>query len=939
MTNRMIIKELTQTDQSFIIIQLNDHNVPESTCMFISNQFKRWIESLETAKRLYLDEIEKAKLYYSNLMFNHHRLAGHFHHINYSPQSKIQIIKADDNGMFLSTSSNENNSNIMNSIHRELIKLDKQLNDESNTDESSEMLNGGVSSEACKQQAASTDIDYEDEDEQMRRDSAATITLSENMSPTNEVCKSPPRLPDSPSKCKPNELIGVTSSQAAIVENKSNSCNKEETNLIDMDSNEFDEENDNFEEFDDGPNNLSTSSSSKEINDSIENIDMNMDNKSKVTKLATPPSSSPLQLQPQASLNAISSNTSSFSSSSYSSNNSSDCASGSGCCENTTATDSAKPELEQQKQAINSKMINRVRQRRHMTDPVATSAASSMSIAAAVAANSIGTASTDNSQINSIDNNNLNNPNNQYLAAFLSDQRAELIKRNSLNDKYTRHENEMNKPFSNLNYKINYNYVGMQSRLANLYGDSTSTIMSTDSGVGSTICDNITTNNYSDEYIISKSPKSRSTLTNNDEPTSSSLSLSKNKIEPVSPSATFTTPSASSSSSSSIGNKYDILIKKQLNEVNMSLNRKLETTKEKDWAVSNSSNSNKESHYENSFKLNNEPRSSPIKYSFKNASDDIREAQSESSNGSDEKQPKSSQKVANPFEDSNRFNNHNNHINTHSPNNDESATNSPLVRKNSSKPMNKSDLERLKSQKWSSISFNSGAISNNNYQNLVPSNNNQRTNISSNNNNNDNNNNNNNNNITNNSNTSYTTGNHRNSIINVNRSNFYNKYDHNNNEQSSEPTTSYYDYANRTSELNSNKNESKEIVKLYNNSNQLEYQSSHNKSPPKEYNSFQLTSGNLKQTLDQHQAQMQTQSQSQTINMKRPLIKIKPITCINESVRVAANECTLSANSNLIEYDSTIKSAQLSNNELNLSNLDNHRMILVKLLNTTMDAT
>lgn len=49
-TNRMIIKELSQTDKAFVVISLNDYNVPDSVSMFISNQSKKWIEFLELSK-------------------------------------------------------------------------------------------------------------------------------------------------------------------------------------------------------------------------------------------------------------------------------------------------------------------------------------------------------------------------------------------------------------------------------------------------------------------------------------------------------------------------------------------------------------------------------------------------------------------------------------------------------------------------------------------------------------------------------------------------------------------------------------------------------------------------------------------------------------------------------------------------------------------------
>lgn len=57
-TNRMMVKELSQTDKAFICISLNDYNVPDSVYMFISNQCKKWIEFLELAKQKYLSEIQ-----------------------------------------------------------------------------------------------------------------------------------------------------------------------------------------------------------------------------------------------------------------------------------------------------------------------------------------------------------------------------------------------------------------------------------------------------------------------------------------------------------------------------------------------------------------------------------------------------------------------------------------------------------------------------------------------------------------------------------------------------------------------------------------------------------------------------------------------------------------------------------------------------------------
>jgi len=49
-TSRMIVRELQQTDKAFVIVSLNDYNVPDSVTMLISNQSKKWIELIEVSK-------------------------------------------------------------------------------------------------------------------------------------------------------------------------------------------------------------------------------------------------------------------------------------------------------------------------------------------------------------------------------------------------------------------------------------------------------------------------------------------------------------------------------------------------------------------------------------------------------------------------------------------------------------------------------------------------------------------------------------------------------------------------------------------------------------------------------------------------------------------------------------------------------------------------
>ena len=70
LTNRIMVRELSQTDKAFVVISLNDYKVPDSVCMFISNQAKKWIEFLELAKRKYQEELEKAKLTKSSVESN-----------------------------------------------------------------------------------------------------------------------------------------------------------------------------------------------------------------------------------------------------------------------------------------------------------------------------------------------------------------------------------------------------------------------------------------------------------------------------------------------------------------------------------------------------------------------------------------------------------------------------------------------------------------------------------------------------------------------------------------------------------------------------------------------------------------------------------------------------------------------------------------------------
>ena len=60
-THRMIVRELSQTDKSFVVISINDYDVPDSVCMFISAQSKKWIEFLELSKKKYIIEMDKLK--------------------------------------------------------------------------------------------------------------------------------------------------------------------------------------------------------------------------------------------------------------------------------------------------------------------------------------------------------------------------------------------------------------------------------------------------------------------------------------------------------------------------------------------------------------------------------------------------------------------------------------------------------------------------------------------------------------------------------------------------------------------------------------------------------------------------------------------------------------------------------------------------------------
>lgn len=60
-THRMVVKELQQTDKAFVVLSVNDYDVPESVSMFVSNQTKKWLEFLDIAKRKYQVEMDKYK--------------------------------------------------------------------------------------------------------------------------------------------------------------------------------------------------------------------------------------------------------------------------------------------------------------------------------------------------------------------------------------------------------------------------------------------------------------------------------------------------------------------------------------------------------------------------------------------------------------------------------------------------------------------------------------------------------------------------------------------------------------------------------------------------------------------------------------------------------------------------------------------------------------
>ena len=134
-----------------------------------------------------------------------------------------------------------------------------------------------------------------------------------------------------------------------------------------------------------------------------------------------------------------------------------------------------------------------------------------------------------------------------------------------------------------------------------------------------------------------------------------------------------------------------------------------------------------------------------------------------------------------------------------------------------------------------------------------------------------------------------------------------NKYDLNNNEAvlSEDRSSQYYDLINR-SLIDS-------TDKMSNKMNSIKFQQP----------SFSLNSG-----------------VAQTVNRKKPLVKILTTSMTNDLVRVNPNEVTLKSdmNNTPITTENQFDAAQLRS-QVNAVDNASQRMTLVKLLHTTMDAT
>ena len=79
---------------------------------------------------------------------------------------------------------------------------------------------------------------------------------------------------------------------------------------------------------------------------------------------------------------------------------------------------------------------------------------------------------------------------------------------------------------------------------------------------------------------------------------------------------------------------------------------------------------------------------------------------------------------------------------------------------------------------------------------------------------------------------------------------------------------------------------------------------------------------------------------AQTVNRKKPLVKILTTSMTNDLVRVNPNEVTLKSgmNNTSITTENQFDAAQLRS-QVNAVDNASQRMTLVKLLHTTMDAT
>ena len=170
-TSRMVFRELTQTDKpAFVIISLNNYNLPEFVHMFISPIAKKWLEAFETAHSSYVAELEAAK---NATMFSYQQ--------NQMQQLQLKHVKElrDQQEFYSSHRADDNVFNFDEPLLKsdELDADDSPMEEESSTGDACTRGKENFDEVAITQSSMSEYVS-KSADASLRRDSNATITTS-----------------------------------------------------------------------------------------------------------------------------------------------------------------------------------------------------------------------------------------------------------------------------------------------------------------------------------------------------------------------------------------------------------------------------------------------------------------------------------------------------------------------------------------------------------------------------------------------------------------------------------------------------------------------------------------------------------------------------------------------------------------------------------------